>query len=237
MSARNNRRPNDSLLRGLTYCGICGRKMHLSRYTRRGHIGIDYHCKQNLGNNADLIHHHSVSISVANLDGAMWEFVLPYVETPTLIRENITAMRGQVDTKDRGTALELHLTQIKEKIINLLAVAEDARGETTRQMYRERLAKLEHDVRETEILLSQLSNTTERNQKLLTALDKFEAWAVSQQQFLRDPDYDITKEDKRVVLLVLGVKATVWPSEGYPQRTQFEISPPDIQRFCDFNFQ
>ncbi len=146
-------------------------------------------------------------------------------------------MRDQVDNKDRSAALEAHLAEIKGKIINLLAVAEEATGETTRQLYRERLAKLEHDMRETETLLGRLSNNTERNQKLLTALDKFEAWAVSQQEFLRDPNYEITKEDKRAVLLVLGAKATVWPSEGYPQRTQFEISPPDIQRFCDFNFQ
>jgi DNA invertase Pin-like site-specific DNA recombinase len=237
MSPRNNHRPNDSLLRGLVYCGICSRRMHLNRYTSRGPDAVDYHCKQNMGKNADLIHHHSVGISVANLDAAIWEFVLPYTETPTLIRENINIMRDQVDTKDRSCALEAHLAEIKEKIINLLAVAEEAAGETTRQLYRERLAKLEHDMRETEILLGRLSNNTKRNQKLLTALDKFEAWAVSQQQFLRDPAYEITKEDKRAVLLVLGVKATVWPSEGYPQRTQFEISPPDVQRFCDFNFQ
>ncbi len=237
MSPRNNRRPNDSLLRELAYCGICGRRMHLNHYNGRGLDAVDYQCKQNWGKNADLLHHHSASISVANLDGAMWEFVLPYIETPTLIRENINAMRGQVDNKDRSLALESHLAEIKEKIINLLAVAEEATGETTRQLYRDRLAKLEHDMRETETLLGRLSNNTERNQKLLTALDKFEAWAVSQQEFLRDPNYEITKEDKRAVLLVLGAKATVWPSEGYPQRTQFEISPPDIQRFCDFNFQ
>jgi DNA invertase Pin-like site-specific DNA recombinase len=237
MSPRNNRRPNDSLMRGLVYCGICGRRMHLNHYTGRGQNAADYQCKQNWGKNADLIHHHSASMSVANLDEAIWEFALPYIETPTLIRENINAMRDQVDNKDRSLALELHLAEIKEKIVNLLAVAEDARDETTRQIYRERLVKLEHDMRETEVLLGRLSNNTERNQKLLTALDKFEAWAVSQQEFLRNPDYEITKEDKRGVLLVLGVKATVWPSEGYPQRTQFEISPPDIQRFCDFNFQ
>lgn len=237
MSPRNNRRPNESLLRGIIHCGICGRRMHLNRYTGRGQNAVDYQCKQNWGKNADLIHHHSVGISVANLDAAIWEFVLPYIETPTLIREHINAMREQVDNKDRSLALELQITETREKIVNLLAVAEDARDETTRQLYRERLAKLEHDMRETEILLSRLSNNTERNQKLLAAIDKFEEWALTQQEFLRDPDYEITKEDKRGVLLVLGVKVTVWPSEGYPERTQFEIAPPEVQRFCDFSFQ
>lgn len=238
MSPRNNRRPNDTLLRGgLVRCGICGRRMHVHRYTSRGPNAMDYQCKQNWGNTTDIKHHHSVGISVANMNAAMWEFVLPYIQTPTLIREHINAIREQVDGKDRSSALEAHLAETKEKIINLLSVAEDARDDTTRQLYRERLVKLERDIHETESLLARLSNSTERNQKLLTALDKFEAWALSQQQFLSDPTYEITKEDKRAVLIVLGAKATVWPSEGYPQRIQFEISPPDIQRFCDFFFQ
>jgi site-specific DNA recombinase len=238
MSPRNNRRPNDTLLRGgLVHCGICGRRMHVLRYTSRGPNAMDYQCKQNWGANTELIHHHSVGISVANLDTAIWEFVLPYVQTPTLIREHINTMREQVDSKDRSNALELHLADTNGKIINLLSVAEDARDDTTRQLYRERLVKLERDIRETGELLTRLSNSTERNQKLLTALDKFKAWAVSQQQFLTDPGYEITKEDKRAVLFVLGAKATVWPREGYPQRTQFELCPPDIQRFCDFFFQ
>ncbi len=97
--------------------------------------------------------------------------------------------------------------------------------------------KMEKDLRETELLLTRFSNTTERSQKLLTALDKFEAWAISQQPYLRDPTYEITKEDKRAALLILGVTATVWPTEGYPDRVKFALSPPDIQRFCDFNFQ
>ena len=238
MSPRNNRRPNDTLLRGgLVRCGICGRRMHVLRYTSRGPNAMDYYCKQNWGNTEDIRHHHSVGISVANLDAAIWEFVLPYVETPTLIREHINAMREQVESKDRSQALEDHLTETKEKIVNLLAVAEDARDDTTRQLFRERLVKLERDIRETEALLALLSNSTEHNQKLLTALDKFETWAVSQQQFLTDTSYEITKEDKRSVQFVLGAKATVYPSEGYPERVQFEISPPDIQRFCDFSFQ
>jgi hypothetical protein len=176
-------------------------------------------------------------MNVAILDAAVWEFVLPYFQTPTLIRDHINAVREQVDSKDRSEALEIHLTETKEKIINLLSVAEGARDETTRQLYRERLAKLEYDMRETERLLQRMSNSTERNQKLLAALDKFETWAMSQQQCLSDPDYEITKEDKRAVLIVMGVQATVWPSEGYPKRMEFELCPSDIQRFCDFSFQ
>ena len=107
----------------------------------------------------------------------------------------------------------------------------------TRQLYRERLAVLEKEMRDTELLLLRFSNTTERNQKLFAAIDRFEAWAQSQQPFLQDSSYEITKDDKRAALLILGVKATVFPTKGYPDRVQFELAPPDIARFCDFNFQ
>src|SRR2546425_2007510 len=237
MSSRNNHQPNETLLRGgLVHCGICGRRMHVLRYPRRPNY-LDYQCKQNWGSDTAPHYHHSVGISVAILDSAVWEFVLPYIKSPTLIRDHINAVREQEDTKDRSQALEIQLEETKEKIINLLSVAEGARDDTTRQLYRERLAKLEHDMRETEALLQRLSNSTERNRKLLTALDKFEAWAMKQQQFLADPDYEVTKEDKRAVLIVMGVQATVWPSEGYPKRMEFELCPPDVQRFCDFSFQ
>ncbi len=236
MSSRNNKHPNDSLLRGLAYYGICGRKLQIAHYSTRPNY-IDYRCKRNEGCDTSIIYHHYTGISVAALDDGAWEFCLPYLNQPTLVREYITAMREQVDGKDRSQALEFRIEETKEKIINLLSVAEVARDDTTRQLYRERLAKLEHDIRETETLLARLSNSTERNQKLLVALDKFEQWALSQQKFLSDPDYQITREDKRAVFLVLGLKATAWPSEGYPKRKDFELCPPDVQRFCDFSFQ
>lgn len=237
MSPRNNHAPNETLLRGgLVHCGICKRRMHVLRYNRSPNYA-DYQCKQNWGSDQAAKYHHSVGMSVAILDATAWEFALPYVQTPTLIREHIASMREQVDSKDRSQALETQLTEIKEKIINLLAVAEGAHDDPTRQLYRERLASLERDMHETELLLTRLSNSTERNQKLLTALDKFEAWAGSLQPFLADQTYEVTKEDKRAALIILGVSVTVWPTEGYPERVQFALCPPDIQRFCDFFFQ
>lgn len=47
----------------------------------------------------------------------------------------------------------------------------------------------------------------------------------------------VEKEDKRAALLVLSVKVTVWPTEGYAQRKEFELCPPDVQRYCDLSFQ
>jgi len=231
----NNHHPNESLLRGLVYCGICARRMHVLRYNRRKNY-LDYYCKQNRGN-SEAIHHHNVSISVTHLDSLAWEFALPYLQMPQRIREHIASLREQVEPKNRIETLEATLQQTKQRIVNLFAVAEIAQDDITRQLYREHLAALEKDLRDTELLLLRFSNTAERNQKLFAAIERFEAWAASQQPFLQDGAYEITKEDKRAALLVLGVKATVFPTQGYPDRVQLELAPPDVQRFCDFFFQ
>ncbi len=149
-------------------------------------------------------------------------------------------MKEQADPKNRIETLEANLQETKQRIINLFAVAESASDDTTRALYRERLAALEKDMRDAETLLLRFSNTTERNQKLLAAIDRFETWAKSQQPYLQDSAYEVTKQDKRAALLILGVKATVFPTQDYENpddRAEFELAPPDIQRFCDFNFQ
>ncbi|HKF36288.1 MAG TPA: hypothetical protein VKB35_05250 [Ktedonobacteraceae bacterium] len=209
--------------------------MHVLHYPRRKNYP-DYYCKQNRGSD-DPIHHHHVGISVNHLDNLAWEFALPYLQNPKFIREHIEAIKGQVDSQNRIGTLEATLADTKQRIINLFAVAEAATDDITRQLYRERLAALEKEMRDAELLILRFSNTTERNQKLFSAIDRFEAWAKSQQPFLQDSSYEITKEDKRAALLILGVKAVVFPTQGYDDRVQFEFAPPDIQRFGDFNFQ
>lgn len=238
LSDRNNYHPNDSLLRGIVHCGICGRRMHVLRYPRRPNY-LDYYCKQNRGGD-EAIHHHHVSISVTHLDQLAWEFALPYLQEPQKIRAPIEELRGKADTQNRIETLEATLADTRQRIVNLFAVAEEATDETTRGLYRERLAALEKDVRDAENLLLRFSNTAERNQKLMAAIDRFEAWATSQQPFLQDSSYEVTKQDKRAALLILGLTAVVFPTQGYENpddRAQFELAPPNIQRFCDFNFQ
>ena len=74
----------------------------------------------------------------------------------------------------------------------------------------------------------------EKQKKILAALDRFEAWCASQRPFLDDPTYQISQQDKISALLILGVKATVWPpNTEYEDRTTFRLLPPDVARFCD----
>jgi hypothetical protein len=97
----------------------------------------------------------------------------------------------------------------------------------------DRLVVLEKRKRDCERLLSGVTSVEEKQEKLLLALDRFDAWAAKIRPFLDNPSYDISQEDKVSALMILGVKGKVWPTEGYPDRIIFTLMPPDIGRFCD----
>ncbi len=237
LAARNNHMPNETLMRGLLTCGICGNRMHVGRHKKAygGHFVAqrsEYQCKRNEGVD-ELKRHHCVTIAVHLLDKAAWEFALLFILNPMQVRDSIEALKEQIKPNKRVETLEKALQEIREKIVNLISVAQGASDELTRTLYRENLAALEKDRRDTENLLNRFSSKEEQEEKLRKALDKFEVWAMSQQQCILDPDYQITQEDKRAAMLILGVKATVWPAEGYEDRVQFTLSPPDISRSYD----
>jgi hypothetical protein len=74
-----------------------------------------------------------------------------------------------------------------------------------------------------------VTTVEEKQEKLLVALDRFEAWAATVRPFLNDPTYEISQEDKISALLILGVKGMVWPTEGYPDHIRFTLMPPSLR--------
>jgi len=243
MSSRNNRTPDETLLRGMIYCGICGRKMHV-RHHRNATAGrkipppTEYECNYNNGID-DLLHHHFTSIAARSTDESAWEFAVPYINNATRIRNHVLAMRQKVVQRDHSQDLETELERINTSIANLFALVEvaDPADKDGMLAFQERLIVLQRDKREKEKLLSGVSVVEERQEKILTALERFEAWAARVRGFLDDPTYTISQQDKISALLILGVKATVWPaSGGFEERLRFKLAPPDIARFCDFDF-
>jgi len=84
MSARNNKHPQDTILRTMIFCGICGRRMSVKNFNtvRPGRLHPDapvYRCQINDGIEGTL-HHHHVSIPTHTVDDGSWEFVAPYME-------------------------------------------------------------------------------------------------------------------------------------------------------------
>lgn len=238
--ASNNKVPNETLLRALVYCGICGNRMHVGHHKKAygQHTQIqrsEYQCRRNQGVE-DVLRHHCVSIAVHLLDEASWKFALSVIREPGFIRSYIAEFLGKGTNSNHINTLEDALNDVTQRTINLMAVAETAQDELTRQLYQERLAALEKERREAESLLHRFSNNAEREERLQKALEKFEAWASTQREFLEDSVPISTQEDKRAALVILGVKATVFPATGYPNRMKFELMPPNTKRFCDADF-
>jgi site-specific DNA recombinase len=248
MAARNNPRPNDSLLRGgLIKCGICGYRMHVGHHNKpQGQHTepqrSDYHCRRNEGTD-DLIRHHSVTIDLDMMDEAAWNFAIPYIKDSNLIRSHAEKMKKQLERRVSTEDLEKQLADIRDRIVNLLSVAEAAHDEDTRKLYRERLAVLEKDKRDTEGLIAKLNNATKQDEELRAAIERIEKRCAEIRPLLDDPSCCIPQEEKRAMLLLLGVRATVWPDPGYLSRVrssihdriQLEIAPPDLNKYCDFD--
>ena len=148
-SARNNHFPNETLMRSLLTCGICGNRMHVGQHKKAygEHIiaqRSEYQCKRNEGVD-DIKRHHCVTIAVHLLDKAAWEFALPFILDQTLVRRSVQALKEQIQPNKRVETLEQALQETRGKIINLISVAQKASDELTRQLYRENLAALEKE--------------------------------------------------------------------------------------------
>jgi DNA invertase Pin-like site-specific DNA recombinase len=242
MAIRNNPHPEESLLRGLAFCGVCGKKLHCKHRNeiRKGRKTLEhseYCCYTHTGAE-DALNHHYAAITFPLLDSMAWDFAVPYIKNPQRIRQHIDAMRGQVMQRDHSQDLEKEIERINKSVTNLYKLAEAANpdDEEGMQALQNRLNTLQHDKREKERLFNGIVDVEDKQGKLLAALDRFEAWATTVRPFLDDPTYVLSFADKREALLILGVKATLWPSQGYEKRTHLELSPPDIARFCDCDF-
>ncbi len=241
MSMRNNKHPKVGLLRGLVYCGLCGHKMQEKHFNKPGgdrHYKIkapEYRCYQNDGIE-DILHHHTVTVQLANLDAAAWEFIVPYIKDRSKMRQHVETLRGQVKKRTHSEGLKQEIERINKRITNLYDLAEvaDPNDKEGKQALQDRLIALQRDKREKEKLLQGVVSVEERQQKLLASLDRFEQWTDKVRPFLDNPSYTLSWEDMREAMLVMGVKIVVWPAQAdYSDRYTIGLLPPDIARFCE----
>src|SRR5205085_6058950 len=123
MAIRNNQHPEDCLMRGLLYCGICGRKMRCKRRNeiRRGRKTLEhgeYFCYRNTGKE-DIMNHHHTSITMPTLDDMAWGFAVPYMKNPELFWQHMDTMRGQVVQRNHSQDLEKDIERINKGVANL----------------------------------------------------------------------------------------------------------------------
>jgi site-specific DNA recombinase len=233
-SLRNNKHSGEELglLRaGLAKCGICG-------YTLRVHYhnGIygrmktphapEYYCRKRTGKE-DLKNHHATTIVLSALDVVAWEFALPYIKDPYLVRQRVQQLREEAKSNSNIQEIENTVADIKRQMANLFKLAQAAEDDDTIGNLQGMLKDLERQKRDAEKMLYEEEEEEEIRRKIQAEIDKFESWAYKVRPLLSNPDYQPTYEEKRFACQILGVRAKVWPL-GYPQRCKLDIAPPNI---------
>jgi hypothetical protein len=120
MSPRNNRHPQESILRGMMFCGICKKRMYVKHFNKPkpGHKNVklpEYRCYVNQGID-DTLHHHSTSFPVHSADAGAWEFAVPYIRNPQLIREHVKTLKQQVVQRDHSQDIKQSIERIKRAL-------------------------------------------------------------------------------------------------------------------------
>ena len=175
-------------MRGLVFCSECNRRMHVKRYLNchGNRIQQDaYKCGRNDGIE-DKLHKHTISVSCSFLDQEAWEFAVEHIRNPKLIHAHIKELQEQIPEIDHAESLEESISKLDKAIKNLYELAEVAIDTTELQ---ERLVALQLKKRDLERLHMNVSSTQERQEELRKALERFETWAIGQQEFLDDPEY------------------------------------------------
>jgi len=229
MSPRANKHPKNTIMRSLVFCGVCHRRMHVKHFfNSHGNRTQQscYKCGRNDGIEGG-VHKHNISISCSVLDEEAWEFARLHIQNPRLVHEYVQSLHKQIPVVNHADSIEESIAKIDKAINNLYKLAEVAIDPEPLQ---ERLIELQLKKRDLEKLHMGAASSEEKQEQLRAALDRFETWACLQRQFLSDPDYEVTLDDKLGAILFLGVKATVHSVEGHPKRVKLELMPPDIDR-------
>jgi len=229
MSPRANKHPKDTIMRGFVYCGMCKRKMHVKHYvnTHGNRIQGDcYKCGRNDGIEGG-VHKHTISISCSSLDEEAWEFAKLHIRNPHLIHAYVQDLQKQLPVVNHAESIEESIAKIDRAIGNLYKLAKVA---IDIEPLQEQLIDLQLKKRDLEKLHMGAASSEEKHEQLRGALERFEIWAAKQRDFLDDPDYTVTQEDKLGAIQFLGVKATIHSVEGHPKRVKLELMPPEIGR-------
>ncbi len=233
-SIRNNQHRGQGeigLLRaGHVFCGICGRRMHIDypspAAARNGETPV-YLCKQRSTNSE--VHNHLTLIHMPFLDAAAWEKVIQVLHHPDIVREHITDLREENKRPVDPASVIQTIESIKKSLRNLYMLAEHAPDDEELADITERMQELGRQKRIAEGMLDDLADDEEERMELEGEIARFEKWVEDVKPFLTDSSYIPSYEEKRAAVRILGIRATVFPTNGnHPFRHKIDFTVPKI---------
>jgi site-specific DNA recombinase len=236
-SMRNNTHGKEEfgLLRaGYIYCGVCGRRMHVS-YPAPAAIARGaspwYRCQQKSGI-SDGHDKHRTQIHVPFIDAIAREKIVEILNNPSWVRARVEELRSENKPPVISAAdIEEAIEKIRLAMKNLYTLAEHATDDETIANLTARMNDLENQKREAERWLYDLEDDDEERQAIEAEIVKFEKWAAEMQPYLTDPSYVPSYKELRLAVRIIGVKLTVFPTLGdWPCRYQIDVTVPEIMK-------
>ncbi len=224
-AARNNKHPKDALLRcGIALCAYCGCYLNVQRHTGHGRNRKEYFCKKRSSRHGER---HNVAISVAILDAIVWQEAVAHIKDPEKIKQKVAEARAQRHSLEERSKLTVRLERVKKKLQNIATLAEDAEDEDVLENYRRRQRELEQEKAGIESLLADVEISEEQERRIQEAITRFEHWCERIHPSVDNPQCEISYDEKRDAICMLGIKVLVRRAEE-EERIAFRYAPPDI---------
>lgn len=237
-SMRNNQHPQEELgiLRsGYIFCGVCGRGLrirHPSPAAKKRFSTALYTCQNERLKGSEL--HHRTNIHITRLDKEVQEKIIEVLKHPSWVRARIAELRQKDTPVISEEDIKNTLANINRSMRNIYKLAENATDDDTIAELTQRMNALELQKRQTEALLFDSEDEKEKEEELEKAIVKFETWVEQVRPQLTDPTYTPTWDELRLAIRIIGIKVTVYPSQGdYPYRRQIDVTVPEVMKKLD----
>jgi hypothetical protein len=191
-----------------------------------------YNCKKKTGNKRV---DHCVTLQTHILDEYVWAKAVEYIKNPRLVRERVAELLAQNKREFDTTTIYAMLEKLRIRYRNLFDLAETAQDMDTYNELKGRLAGIEKEKRELEGMLKDEEGDREQSIEIEKELLRFEQWAKDVRPLLDNPEYTPTFADMRSAVLVLGLRAKVYP-EGSKHRFEITVAPPNIVLLVSRNY-
>ena len=238
-SMRNNKhdRCEVGLLRaGYVFCGICGCKMRVAP-PPRDHNGIGLYACQNSIEDTTGKQRHRAQMSILAVDKEVRLLIREVLQDEMWIREQVKELREQQKKNEPVISkedIQATIEGIKQSIRRLYKLAEYATDDDTIAELAEQMNGLEQRKRKAEYLLYDLDDASEKEADLEKEIQRFELWAEEVRPKLTDLTYEPTYQEIRLCIRVLGIRATIFPTQGdWPFRCAIDITVPEVLKKLD----
>jgi site-specific DNA recombinase len=238
-SMRNNRGKKEEvgLLRaGYAICGICGCKLRTAP-PPRDHSGIGLYACQNWVEDTTERKRHRVQMSILVVDKEVRSLIREVLQDPDWIREHVKALREEQKKEEPVISkedIQATIEGIKQSIRRLFKLAEHATDDDTIAELAEQMNALERRKRNAEYMLHDIDDDEEKETALEEEIQRFENWAEAVRPKLTDPTYEPTYQELRLTIRILGIRATIFPTQGdWPFRCDIAVTIPEIMKRLD----